>query len=244
MSERIGPGYAIRRKYSCNDGEESDDAWARYHYKVCCPGGHGLTFGKDNGDGNTFCENKKLSSDKIDNVCANGTWNLWFADAYFCCEPGLTGYISRTPDNNVKEAAFGCDTKSFIHSGLKGVISEAELSNPKSSNHGPNKGAIAGGVVGGVCGALIIAVIVWFLLRRRRRSKVTENLGDSPETNKDSFPGATEPPVEAEGDSKRANELYDYSPARTELEADKQARQELTGDTIRTTKQDQPSELP
>lgn len=132
MSERIGPGYAIRRKYSCNDGEESDDAWARYHYKVCCPGGHGLTFGKDNGDGNTFCENKKLSSDKIDNVCANGTWNLWFADAYFCCEPGLTGYISRTPDNNVKEAAFGCDTKSFIHSGLKGVISEAELSNPKS----------------------------------------------------------------------------------------------------------------
>ncbi|KAI9370131.1 hypothetical protein BJX61DRAFT_516650 [Aspergillus egyptiacus] len=48
-----------------------------------------------------------------------------------------------------------------------------------SSSSSTNKGAIAGGVVGGVVGAALIIALIWFLLRRRRKS-AAENPGPGP----------------------------------------------------------------
>lgn len=129
MSDTTGLGWSIRREYTCNKGEPALDGWNIF--VRCCP--EGLSFGMDKGDENAYCEDKRSSSDKIpDSVCADGTWNLWYADAYFCCEPGLTGFISRSADNVVSSSAFGCSNKTYIHdSGLDGKIEEATLTKPE-----------------------------------------------------------------------------------------------------------------
>lgn len=42
-----------------------------------------------------------------------------------------------------------------------------------SAKKGTNTGAIVGGVVGGVVGAAILVALIWFLMRKRRRSRDT-----------------------------------------------------------------------
>lgn len=42
---------------------------------------------------------------------------------------------------------------------------------PKSPNKGPNIGATAGAVAGGVCGLALLAMALWYIWRRRRRTR-------------------------------------------------------------------------
>lgn len=122
------------------------------------------------------------------------------------------------------------------------------ICSPKiDKSSGPNKGAIAGGVVGGVCGAIIILGLVWFLLRRRSRSKVSNNApGGSVATTSDtpSLSKYGHQPFEIEGGNKPMGELYDPASMQTELEANKQARHELSSNIPKKVRQGPPSELP
>ena len=114
-------------------------------------------------------------------------------------------------------------------------------------NSGPNKGAIAGGVVGGVCGVLIIAGLVWLLLRRRRRSKAWNNTPHGHVPTDSHAPILSDfgnRPSEVEGDNKVIYELHDPAPMWSELEGGQQPRQELASKTSKNAGQDQPYELP
>ena len=72
--------------------------------------------------------------------------------------PEVTGSASNVPSST--------NTQSTI---TPGASSPASSSSSSSKSHS-NAGAIAGGVVGGVIGvALIIGLMAWFRIRRRRR---------------------------------------------------------------------------
>lgn len=55
---------------------------------------------------------------------------------------------------------------------------------PKSPNKGPNIGVIAGAVAGGVCGLALLALVLWYIWRRKRRTRsihaFTEHKATSP----------------------------------------------------------------
>ncbi|KAJ5965553.1 hypothetical protein N7481_012267 [Penicillium waksmanii] len=193
-------------------------------------------------------------------VCANSTWDLWYAEGFLCCEPGMIGYLSKDSGGDIRKSTFGCNTDAYIkNNGTKLNIERGTRSTPdypnsgnsttnnsttKASNNGthndtnilsnndtndgPNKGAIAGGVVGGVCGILIIAVII-FIFLRRRRSKISSNSEKSP--------------AEIEGETRPFGELDGTASKRTELEADTGSRQELAGHAFKKTNEGPPSEL-
>lgn len=79
------------------------------------------------------------------------------------------------------------------------IPSSASVSKPSSTN----VGAIVGGVVGGVCGLIIIVVIVWLVMKKRRDSapigaaKMGEKSGDAMFTTNAAFAGDAEEGVSA-----------------------------------------------
>lgn len=107
-------------------------------------------------------------------------------------------------------------------------------------------------MVGGVCGLLILAGLIWFLLRKRR----SRTYARQDEVSMDSNPRAgshsgydtsRRETSELEGNNQARGELYDPSPLRNELPADDRLRMELNGDLpreVKVVKQDSASELP
>lgn len=76
-----------------------------------------------------------------------------------------------------------------------------------------NTGAIAGGVVGGVVGLALIAGLVWFLMRRKRKQRGRLDNHQQPQMDSKYIPF-----VEADGDSNAKVEAEDYSNARNEAD--------------------------
>ncbi|KAL3461025.1 hypothetical protein BJX64DRAFT_261929 [Aspergillus heterothallicus] len=100
-------GYAVRRNESCvNTANEvhCSNPWGTWHN--CCP--------EDTvcGDGGVCCPTDSGCSAPIerDPHCANnGTWDLYYADGYFCCDSDTNGFsFSGLVYNGSQTTGVGC----------------------------------------------------------------------------------------------------------------------------------------
>lgn len=248
MSVQPRAGWAVRRDQGCLHTklgfEVGHHTWGDW-WACCPPKTQWKTAGVE--QNNTRCDYGDTTGDSSPVQCANSSLSLWWQAGYFCCEENLMGYT-------YSDDSSGCATKAEVSLGKdNGTMSPAaQQDNPPAattsaassgSGSSTNKGAIAGGVVGGFCGALILVGIIWFLNRRRRRSRASkpeEALTDSdnPILNPASHSGSG--PTEL-GDGHMLTELDD-SPSRKELPADTQPPQELSGNLPRINQQS-PAEL-
>ena len=103
------------------------------------------------------------------------------------------------PEPQLK-ALCGPNDKSDSSSGGSTGSLDEELDKGTSTKSGPNTGAIAGGVIGGVAVLAIIAALVWFCMRRRKRQ--------SQQAAKSSHPQITEPALNATNDLNYVHEAY------------------------------------
>ena len=80
-------------------------------------------------------------------------------------------------------------------------------SNSSNDNGGPssNTGAIAGGVIGGVAVIAIIAGVIWFLMRRKRKEREKHSKQEWPQPQHRADPKYA--PVEADADNERPIEI-------------------------------------
>lgn len=248
MTIHYGGGFAARRPNGCFGNENPHTTWGRY--SACCPDKMSPTQDKEDND-NWYCSGPHASDGDVPQVCSNSTWNLYYNTAFFCCDQNMEAYLAKTKNSDSLDATFGCDSRDYVnqlrsnHSDW--TIDSVDPYTPPKRNRGLNKGAIAGGVVGGVCGAIIILGLIWFLLRHRRRSKASNITPGGPVPTASDAPTITDyghQLSEIEGDNKIMGELYAPAPVRTELEADKQARQELDSEIPKNVRQGPPSELP
>lgn len=100
----MSQGYALRTDSACPVGSFSGGGtWG--DWQVCCPTETYCPGGQENAECLKSGVGGTLSQ------CANSTWNLFWKDDFFCCEPGKIGFIS-TVDGTYGD--FGCATdKSF-----------------------------------------------------------------------------------------------------------------------------------
>ena len=82
--------------------------------------------------------------------------------------------------------------------------SPSPTSSPTKEDDRPNTGAIAGGVVGGVGGAVVIALAVFFVLRRRKRRPSQPQTDAPPEAGGSSLNELPHAPAKSELDNKDA----------------------------------------
>ncbi|KAL4896199.1 hypothetical protein BDV59DRAFT_129816 [Aspergillus ambiguus] len=203
MSIDYGPpyGFALRRMGGCLDSESKCYAtWGGYW--GCCPGDAVCPGAEKYIPNNICCPSSANCTNQLleQPHCANTTWNMFYFQAYFCCEPGQYGFWT---SEDINWGNFGCSdslpnnpnyttlnpTKQGSESGSAiastipatstassatstGGPTSTSTSNNDSSEGSTNTGAIAGGVVGGVAGAALIIAALWFFLRRQR-SKAT-----------------------------------------------------------------------
>jgi hypothetical protein len=127
MSVKIEPGYSIRRIDHCNE-DETQTAGAN-EYVVCCPKGHELSLQQRSSDLNWLCLSSE--SQPFNKVCANSTWDLWYAEGFLCCEPGTIGYLSKDSGGDIRKSTFGCNTDAYIkNNGTKLNIERGTRSTP------------------------------------------------------------------------------------------------------------------
>lgn len=127
MSVKIEPGYSIRRIGDCNE-DETQTAGAN-EYVVCCPKGHELSLQQRSSDLNWLCLTSETQS--FNKVCANSTWDLWYAEGFLCCEPGMIGYLSKDSGGDIRKSTFGCNTDAYIkNNGTKLNIERGTRSTP------------------------------------------------------------------------------------------------------------------
>ncbi|KAF1843064.1 uncharacterized protein K460DRAFT_407436 [Cucurbitaria berberidis CBS 394.84] len=189
-------GFAIRRNGTCINGLEVDCGITLAPYHGCCPTGLSCPSQYNIAccpPGNNCTESLITAPEP---KCANATWDLYNNGGYFCCDHGLIGY-------NTSRGTNGCASPGAkLESGIK-ILSlvkmggEASRTSTASSSSSPATttpsntqsaspsppadpgsstpvGAIAGGVVGGVA-AIALALLAWYLLRRRKQNKAEGN---------------------------------------------------------------------
>ncbi|KAL4933786.1 uncharacterized protein BDV17DRAFT_286598 [Aspergillus undulatus] len=208
-------GYGLRRNGTCLASEEDcGNPWGDWYN--CCPENTHCSAN------NTCCPTDSDCSVAIaeDPHCANNaTWDLYDSEGYFCCLSSSNGFLAGGLEFNGSETTgVGCadgypegESNSVLLPVARGTASAStsasatpsatgsptntpttlpESDSDKSSN---NTGAIVGGVIGGCAGLTLIAILAWFLWRRRRQQKAASS---APLMN----PGAVgAPPKEAYG---------------------------------------------
>ncbi|KAH7066242.1 hypothetical protein BKA63DRAFT_158128 [Paraphoma chrysanthemicola] len=191
----INPGFAIRRNGSCLADVEVPCGTTRAPFVGCCPNGLICPPGQNNLDccpPDSDCADIYISPPKA--ICANATWDMYNNDGYFCCEKGLRGYNRNDTNGCSREGEVpagveilrlltpGVDAATFVSSSIASSTSASSTSvsstassslAPATSTSPPSTStpvaAIAGGVVGGVVGLACLALLTWFLLRRKHR---------------------------------------------------------------------------
>lgn len=144
-------------------------------------------------------------------------------------QPSLSSYsIPSSLSNDIKESPY---PSAWADPALKSLFFSNDTSTAPtpssgaSASHSANKGAIAGGVVGGVAGvSVIVALIVLFLLRRRKQHQTAVY---QQQQTTESRPWA------GSGIDDIARELP-ATEVRGELEAQSKVRAELWGDDLRS----------
>ena len=75
---------------------------------------------------NYYCTGTEASNSHVPKVCANSTWNLYYNTAFFCCDKGMTAYLSKQDNSDISDATFGCDTPDYVNeikrNGSEGII--------------------------------------------------------------------------------------------------------------------------
>ncbi|OJI98324.1 hypothetical protein ASPVEDRAFT_79985 [Aspergillus versicolor CBS 583.65] len=226
-------GWALRVNGSCLDVEE-DCGMTIEPYRVCCPGGSYCPHAYNV----ACCPSGSNCTEALEAKphCANETWDLYINGGYFCCEHGTIGYATDTDSNGCGDADYelqvGESALPIIQTGTVTTSTPSPTSTPSttatddsssstptstsnssSSSSDPNTGAIAGGVVGGVCGAAIIAVLVWLLIRTRRRQQTQDAMNQAEYFNKAGLmpPESVQTsPLPVEMDAHRFAELGDH----------------------------------
>lgn len=111
-----------------------------------------------------------------------------------------------------------CHVVAFTNKQCLDSSSSTNSTQPAPSNKSSsNTGAIAGGVVGGVVGLAIIALLAWFLLRRRRADQAV-----SPKLQDPSF----DPQQELDTPAYNNKQYHDYPPELAQPEAELSAVQQ------------------
>ncbi|KAE8340776.1 hypothetical protein BDV24DRAFT_151669 [Aspergillus arachidicola] len=164
----MSEGYALRRDKSCMD-YKTDCGTTWNDFVACCPSDSYCAGGKST----NVCRKSHVGS--VPEQCANGTWNLFYANDCFCCDQGETRYqdISSTPTTSATLSSFSTvSTTSSVSNTHTAEPTPSQSTNPSPPSSSTNTEAIAGSVVGGVAGAAILAALVWFLARRSKAEKV------------------------------------------------------------------------
>ncbi|OQE46275.1 hypothetical protein PENCOP_c001G03312 [Penicillium coprophilum] len=166
------------------------------------------------------------------------TANVYKANNWFCCAEGTSafqkknGYVGCTDnistlDNSLSllkiryHGTTSTPTPSTtIASTTPGITtttsttksSHSATNSASSSSSSSNTGAIAGGVVGGVAGLVILAGLLWFVLRRRNRVKKSIRTPTDPSPLMSSAPGSSVPGSSVPGSN--IVEYYNKGPER------------------------------
>ncbi|KAH7092563.1 hypothetical protein FB567DRAFT_240551 [Paraphoma chrysanthemicola] len=187
----VNPGFAIRRNGSCLADVEIPCGTTKDPFVGCCPNGLICPPDQYNLDccpPGSDCADIYISPPKA--ICANATWDLYNNGGYFCCEKGLQGYNRNNTNgcSRAGEAPRGVQMLSLLRPGVDAATFSSNSASPTSalatasvslapapstSTSSPSTStpvaAIAGGVVGGVVGLACLALLTWFLLRRKGR---------------------------------------------------------------------------
>ncbi|KAI8937546.1 hypothetical protein NX059_005263 [Plenodomus lindquistii] len=127
---------------------------------------------------------RNLTDTKTDASCGQGSgfYTCGFGDTFLgCCKSNPCASPSATCSQNDLAPAFM--DQPYMFDGYVRNESAAKPSNSPNSTPEPSKksntGAIVGGVVGGVLGLALIGVLVFFLMRRKKRSQATDGMDAS-----------------------------------------------------------------
>ncbi|KAE8316087.1 hypothetical protein BDV41DRAFT_574107 [Aspergillus transmontanensis] len=177
----MSEGYALRRKKSCMD-YETDCGTTWKDFVACCPSDSYCP----RGESTTVCRKSHVGS--APDQCANGTWNLFHANDFFCCDQGELAIKTVNTRNSDTDGYVGCFHQPLqvrppyhlsqlfqlpqVSNTHTAEPTPSQSTNPSPPSSSTNTGAIAGGVVGGVAGAAILAALVWFLARRSKAEKL------------------------------------------------------------------------
>ncbi|OJJ96558.1 hypothetical protein ASPACDRAFT_34521 [Aspergillus aculeatus ATCC 16872] len=232
-------GFASRRNNTCLTDEVScGRTWDTWY--ACCPSGSYCPGSKVSIANNVCCPSWTDCTAQIEDppVCADAQWALYNYSGYFCCEGDTQGFgvkeetwVGCAPAGFQGDASFSALNVIAQGTATTTGTSGAAVSSTTTTmtttiastahSHGVNKGAVAGGVVGGVLGVAALAVAIWLLMRRRKK---TQSPGYQPGVS--SQPQNAGYMYEATGES-RLGELHS-EPTRIELVGHKdQLRHEL-----------------
>ncbi|KAL4935996.1 hypothetical protein BDV06DRAFT_116065 [Aspergillus oleicola] len=189
-------GYSLRRNGTCLSSEEPcGNPWSDWNN--CCP--EDTYCNTDNTCCPTDSECSAAIGE--DPHCANNaTWDLYDSDGYFCCLSDSTGFVASNLEYGGNDTTgVGCadgypegEYNSVLIPVARGNASESTSASVSAtpsptasttntptappdtdtdSSSSTNTGAIVGGVIGGCAGVALIAILAWFLWRRRRQQK-------------------------------------------------------------------------
>ncbi|KAI0154868.1 hypothetical protein GGR57DRAFT_511828 [Xylariaceae sp. FL1272] len=175
MATTYDQGWAIRRNNSCYSGIEQDCGETAHSYHACCPTSSKCS--KRSKDYVCCPDGEDCTADlTVGPYCANSSWVMFNNHGFFCCDRGAVGYNDSNADGCL---APGSDLPEGAVPLAALVQNKTSITGPDDSGSGSGSGSsvstgtIAGAVVGGVAGVLIILVLVWFLIRKRKKSKIT-----------------------------------------------------------------------
>ncbi|KNG87775.1 hypothetical protein ANOM_004629 [Aspergillus nomiae NRRL 13137] len=95
----MSEGYSLRREKSCRD-YETDCGKTWDDFVACCPSDSFCLVGENT------C--RKSHFGNVPEQCANGTWNLFHAIDFFCCDQGEFAIKTVKAGNNVPDGYVGC----------------------------------------------------------------------------------------------------------------------------------------
>ncbi|BAE62268.1 unnamed protein product [Aspergillus oryzae] len=97
----MSEGYALRREKSCMD-YETDCGTTWNDFVACCPSDSYCP----GGESTTVCRKSHVGS--VPEQCANGTWNLFHANDFFCCDQGELAIKTVNTGNRDTDGYVGC----------------------------------------------------------------------------------------------------------------------------------------
>ncbi|KAL4892027.1 hypothetical protein BDV59DRAFT_180688 [Aspergillus ambiguus] len=176
LSDEVSCGHTWGDFYACCPGNTICPGTKAYYYNsVCCPSWSNCTI--------PLMESPH---------CANSSGSLFDHTGYFCCLPNQTGFWTSSPTDavgcsdgfpdNVNETIIAAVSSASVASSslatatstsipTSGSATDSTTNAADNSSGGNHTGAIAGGVVGGVAGLAIILALLWFFLRRRKQKQ-------------------------------------------------------------------------
>ena len=97
----MSEGYALRREKSCMDYETyCGKTWN--NFVACCPSDSYCP----GGESTTVCRKSHVGD--VPEQCANGTWNLFHANNFFCCDQGEVAIKTVNTGNSDTDGYVGC----------------------------------------------------------------------------------------------------------------------------------------